>query len=80
MPSEYIRDNVWVTFQDDWSAFQVKDLLNIDHLLWANDYPHSDSTWPWSQEMLVDHSKNLTDAERRKITSGNVRNLFGLPG
>ncbi|MEL0082474.1 MAG: amidohydrolase family protein [Gammaproteobacteria bacterium] len=79
MPSEYIRDNVWVTFQDDWTAFQVKDLLNIDHLLWANDYPHSDSTWPFSQEMLADHSKGLTDLERDKITADNVRQLFNLP-
>lgn len=80
MPSEYIRDNIWVTFQDDWSAFQVKDLLNIDHLLWANDYPHSDSTWPVSQQILAEQASHLSDVEREKITSGNVRALFNLPG
>lgn len=79
MPSEYIRDNVWVTFQDDWSAFKVKDLLNVDHLLWANDYPHSDSTWPWSQEILARHTVDLTPRERRKILRDNVRNVFKLP-
>jgi predicted TIM-barrel fold metal-dependent hydrolase len=79
MPSEYIRDNVWVTFQDDWSAFKVKDLLNVDHLLWANDYPHSDSTWPWSQEILAKHTVDLTLQERRKILRDNVRGVFNLP-
>ena len=79
MPSEYIRDNVWVTFQDDWSAFKVKDLLNIDHLLWANDFPHSDSTWPWSQELLSEHASECSQQELDKITGGNVRALFNLP-
>lgn len=79
MPSEYIRDNVWVTFQDDWSAFKVKDHLNVDHLLWANDYPHTDSTWPVSQELLAQHTAGLTAEESRKILRDNVRSVFNLP-
>ena len=50
MPSEYFRENIYVTFQDDWVAFQVTRPMNVDRLMWANDFPHSDSTWPWSQE------------------------------
>ena len=46
MPSEYFREHVYTTFQDDWVAFQVKDLCNVRRLMWANDFPHSDSTWP----------------------------------
>ena len=49
LPSEYFREHVYTTFQDDWVAFQVKDLCNIRRLMWANDFPHSDSTWPNSQ-------------------------------
>ena len=46
MPSEYFREHVYTTFQDDWVAFQVTDLCNVRRLMWANDFPHSDSTWP----------------------------------
>ena len=46
MPSEYFRENIYTTFQDDWVAFQMKDMCNIRRLMWANDFPHSDSTWP----------------------------------
>jgi predicted TIM-barrel fold metal-dependent hydrolase len=28
LPSEYFREHVYTTFQDDWVAFQVKDLCN----------------------------------------------------
>ena len=55
LPSEYYRENVYTTFQDDWVAFKMKDMCNIRRLLWANDFPHSDSTWPWSQDLLKEH-------------------------
>ena len=32
--------------------------------MWANDFPHSDSTWPWSQEMLAEHTAHLTPSEQ----------------
>lgn len=78
LPSDYFRDHVYTTFQDDWSAFQVKDLCNVRRLLWANDFPHSDSTWPHSQEVLATHAAHLTDAERDLILHDNVAELYGL--
>ncbi len=78
MPSEYFREHVYTTFQDDWVAFQMKDLCNIRRLLWANDFPHSDSTWPRSQELLAKHAANLTPEELRLILHDNVAELYGL--
>jgi predicted TIM-barrel fold metal-dependent hydrolase len=80
MPSEYFREHVYTTFQDDWVAFQVKDLCNIRRLLWANDFPHSDSTWPRSQELLAKHASHLSPAELRLILHDNVAELYGLAG
>ena len=57
LPSEYFRENIYTTFQDDWVAFKTADLMNWHRLMWANDFPHSDSTWPWSQEMLAEHQR-----------------------
>jgi uncharacterized protein len=79
MPSEYFREHVYTTFQDDWTAFQVKDLCNIRRLLWANDFPHSDSTWPESQAVLARHAAGLTDAERDLVLHDNVAELYRLP-
>jgi predicted TIM-barrel fold metal-dependent hydrolase len=77
-PSEYFRDHVYTTFQDDWVAFKVADLMNWRHLMWANDFPHSDATWPWSQEMLAEQGRSLTDAQRRAILCENVAALYGI--
>jgi len=46
--------------------------------MWANDFPHSDSTWPWSQELLAEHRKDLDEAQQEAILSGNVAELYGI--
>jgi predicted TIM-barrel fold metal-dependent hydrolase len=81
LPSEFFRDNIWVTFQDDVSAFQLAgmDMINSDRLMWANDFPHSDSTWPNSQALLADFTKSLTDHQKRRILRDNVVELYKLP-
>ncbi|MDO9166529.1 MAG: amidohydrolase family protein, partial [Rhodoferax sp.] len=79
MPSDCFRDHIYLTFQDDWIAFKMKHMVNIERLMWANDFPHSDSTWPWSQEILAEHTKGLTEEERNKICFDNVKALYNLP-
>ncbi len=78
LPSEYFREHVYVTFQDDWVAFQMKDMCNIRRLMWANDFPHSDSTWPWSQDVLREHTQGLTEEEKDLILHDNVTELYQL--
>lgn len=78
MPSEYFREHVYTTFQDDYIAFQMKDLCNVQRLMWANDFPHSDSTWPWSQDVLAEQTKNLSPLEKDQILHDNVAELYHL--
>jgi predicted TIM-barrel fold metal-dependent hydrolase len=78
LPSEYFKENIYLTFQDDWSAFQVTHLLNPKRLMWANDFPHSDSTWPWSQELLDEHTAHLPDEQRAWILRDNRAELYKI--
>ena len=73
MPSEYFREHVYLTFQDDWVAFRMADLMNPERLMWANDFPHSDATWPNSQEMLAEHAAHLDDACGRASSTTTSR-------
>jgi predicted TIM-barrel fold metal-dependent hydrolase len=79
LPSEQFSDNVYVTFQDDAVALNSLNMLNPRRLLWANDFPHSDSTWPWSQQLLMHQTKHMTHEERRWVLRDNVVELFNLP-
>jgi predicted TIM-barrel fold metal-dependent hydrolase len=78
LPSEYFRENVYMTFQDDWIACKFRDECNIRRLMWANDFPHSDATWPRSQELLAEHTADMTERERDWILHDNVAELYGL--
>ena len=64
-PSAYLRENVYVTFQDDWVAFRIAELMNVERLMWANDFPHSDATWPDSQALLAEHARIARRARTR---------------
>ena len=78
MPSEYFLEHIYLTFQDDLMAFEFKDYMNVKRLMWASDYPHSDSTWPHSQDVIASHTKTLTEAERNAVLHDNVAELYGL--
>lgn len=78
LPSEYFAENIYMTFQDDWTAFAQADHMNWERLMWANDFPHSDSTWPWSQEMLAEQTQQLTGEQCEAILSSNVADLYNI--
>jgi predicted TIM-barrel fold metal-dependent hydrolase len=78
LPSEYFAENIYTTFQDDWVAFKVARHMNWKRLCWANDFPHSDSTWPWSQEMLAEHTKALTPEQKRAVLCDNTAQLYRI--
>lgn len=78
LPSDYFHDNVYLTFQDDAVAFRSTDLLNPERLMWASDYPHADSTWPHSQDVLAEHAGKLDPVTRKAILRDNVVKLYSL--
>jgi len=80
-PSEVFAENIWLTFQDDRTAMRMAefpDMLNVNTLLWANDYPHSDATWPDSMPTLARTSDGVDPALVKKIVHDNTRDLFKL--
>ncbi len=56
----------------------MADMVNPKRLVWANDFPHSDSTWPWSQQVLREHGRGLSDENLAAILHDNVTELYGL--
>jgi predicted TIM-barrel fold metal-dependent hydrolase len=77
-PSEYFRRQVWATFQDDPVGLAMVDYIGADRVMWASDYPHPDSTWPHSQEVIAAQMAGLSATARRKITRDNACALYGL--
>jgi predicted TIM-barrel fold metal-dependent hydrolase len=54
----------------------VRDVIGVDTLMWGSDYPHTESTFPRSQEILG-HILEGCDAEDvRKIVATNAADLY----
>jgi hypothetical protein len=54
------------------------DAMNEDMVAWECDYPHSDTTWPRSPEVVWDSVQGLTDEQINKITHANTMHLFSF--
>jgi uncharacterized protein len=79
LPSEYFSENIYLTFQDDWTAFKVAHMMNPRRLLWASDFPHSDSTWPWSQQVIAENAQCVSEEHKTWILRDNTAELYKIP-
>ncbi len=79
LPSEYIRNQVWLTTQPmeepepKSRALDAIDWIGWDRLLFATDYPHWDYDDP-SQVL----PPTVTEARRRGFFMDNARAVYGL--
>ena len=76
LPSQVFNERIITCFIDDAFGVESRRHLNMDHVTWECDYPHSDSTWPQSPEMAMKYLESLTDDEIDKITHRNAMRLF----
>ena len=78
LPSDFMSQNVLHSFQEDDLGIQMRDLIGVHTLMWGSDYPHSESTFPKSQEILEDILADCTEEEKAKIAGGNAARVYRL--
>jgi predicted TIM-barrel fold metal-dependent hydrolase len=76
LPSEVFRSRIVTCFIDDPTGVAVRDRVGIDSICWEADYPHSDSTWPTSPEMLMKSMDGVSDSDIAKISHANAMRHF----
>jgi predicted TIM-barrel fold metal-dependent hydrolase len=55
LPSQVFNEHVLLCFIDDRFGVASRAALDMDNVMWECDYPHSDSTWPFSPETFMEH-------------------------
>ena len=78
LPSDYFRRQGFATFQDDPIGIENRKWVGIENLMWGDDYPHHEGTWPRSQEVIDRTMSDLTEEERRKVLGLNAAKLYGF--
>ena len=77
-PSDYFRRNVFIGFQEDGLGIRLRDIIGVDSLQWGSDYPHQESTFPRSREILEEILADCTEEEKAMIAGGNAARVYRL--
>jgi predicted TIM-barrel fold metal-dependent hydrolase len=78
LPSDFFHRNVVLSFQEDDIGIRLRDQIGVDNMMWGSDYPHSESTFPKSREILGRILADVPEAERAKIVGGNTARLYNF--
>jgi predicted TIM-barrel fold metal-dependent hydrolase len=49
-----------------------------DNILWSNDYPHMEGSFPHGLEHMQRHTAGLTETQLRKVLGLNAARFLGL--
>lgn len=79
LPSEYFRMNGAASVGEDRSALLTAEPYGLENnLMWANDYPHHEGSWPHSAEAIERLFGGLKEESRAKILGLNAARFFGF--
>ncbi len=77
MPSDYVRQNIWVTTSgmNNWPQLEMTlKVLGSDRILYATDYPFEDQ----AEAVLAVESMPLSNEQKKYLFQDNAKNLFDV--
>ena len=78
LPSYYFKRNVFLSFQEDALGVRLRDITGVDNLVWGSDYPHRESTFPKTREILEEILADCTAEEKVKIAGANCARIYHI--
>ncbi len=79
LPSEYARRNCWygASFPSKEELGGI-DKIGAERVLWGNDYPHYEGTFPYNLESLRLTFTDVPERERRMLLGENAAGLYNF--
>jgi predicted TIM-barrel fold metal-dependent hydrolase len=78
-PSEYFASNCYVagSFMAPFEA-AARHAVGLRNLMWGSDYPHFESTWPYTDLCLRNTFAGIPEDDTRRILGENAIPVYGL--
>ncbi|HLI28768.1 MAG TPA: amidohydrolase family protein [Chloroflexota bacterium] len=76
-PREYLGTQFFATFFNDPVGAHYLDVDPTPYM-WSNDYPHPNSTWPHSRQVIERDLGRLPAEARRQVICENVARLYNI--
>jgi predicted TIM-barrel fold metal-dependent hydrolase len=77
-PSELLQRQAHATFMFDPVAINNRAVTGVSTLMWGNDYPHPEGTWPASRAACEEQFAGVSDEDFTAIVNGNAAAVFGF--
>ncbi len=77
-PSTYYYRQIFGCFFRDRHGLESLDRVGVDNITFETDYPHTDSTWPHTEEVAEKMFAGLDDETIYKIVRGNAIRMLHL--
>ena len=77
-PSEYLHNQVYSCFFNDSVCGHNLEWWGQDNVMWSNDFPHPNSTWPNSLKIIERDIGHLPLEIQTKVLATNVSTLYNL--
>jgi predicted TIM-barrel fold metal-dependent hydrolase len=77
LPTEYFKQNVWIgsSFTSPREA-AVRHEIGVGRIMWGNDYPHHEATYPFTREALRFTFSDTPPEELALMLGGNAFEVY----
>jgi predicted TIM-barrel fold metal-dependent hydrolase len=80
LPSTYVEGRIYGCIFDDLVGLKLRDEVGMSQIMWENDYPHGDTSFPHSKRMAekLVGAAELTEHETWQLMRGNAIECYNL--
>lgn len=77
-PSTYWHRQIYGCFYRDRHGLESLHRIGEDNVTFETDYPHTDSTWPFTKKIFEEQVQDLSDELVYKLARGNAIKMLNL--
>lgn len=77
-PSYYMDNNVYGSFIQDRTGILCRNLPGGKNIMWSSDYPHSETTFPRSREIILRDFEGVPEQDTKDIICNIAKKLYRL--
>ncbi|AIT80552.1 amidohydrolase family protein [Novosphingobium pentaromativorans] len=77
-PSFYMDQNIYGSFINDRAGILMRDLPGAKNIMWSSDYPHSETTFPHSADVIARDFVGVPEEDKKMIICDRAKALFKI--
>jgi len=77
-PSYFMEQNIYASFIQDRVGILNRNMPGGKNIMWSSDYPHSETTFPRSRQIILRDFDGVPDEDIKEIINGVARRFYRL--